>query len=813
MIINYLRTAFRNIFKRKGYSLLNIAGLTIGMSCCLLIFHYVSYEKSYDKFEPDAKQIVRVRLDSYQQGVLAYKSATSYPAIGPTMKKDFAEVQNFCRLIDDNLLLSNETLNKKFSEDKGYYADPSVVDMFGLHFIRGNPQTALKAPDKIILSESTAKKYFGNEDALGKTLVNRNGQNVEPFQVAGVYKDFPSNSHLILNYLVSYATLGKEMVMQGDSSNSSETAWGWYDFYVYLQLKPGVEYAQLEKKLPAFTAKYINSNEWYKKNNRRNELHLIPLSDIHLYSNYNQEAEVNGNGQAVAFLFLIAIFIICIAWINYINLATARSVERAKEVGVRKLLGAVRSMLIRQFITESFVLNFISLLLSLITFYLLLHPFDFFIGRNNYTGFVLTENYWLIFFALFFCGTFLSGLYPAFVLSGFKPVIVLKGAFKNSTSGQYLRKSLIVVQFVTSVVLIAGTIIVLQQVGFMRNQKLGADINQTLVLKGPQTLADSLYQNSYQPFKTAVLQLPAIKNIAASTSVPGDEIYWTNGSKRLGSDQSIVSLYNLGIDYDFIPSYNIKMAAGRNFSKQFGTDKKTAIINETAAKLFGFKNAESAIGEKIARNGDTLTLIGVTADFHQLGLQKTIDPMILVPVPNISTFYSLKVNEANMQQTIASLNHLWNKYFPRDPFNYFFLDESFGQQYKEDILFGKVFGVFAFLAILIACFGLLGLSAYNVLQRTKEIGVRKVLGASLQNILILLSRDFLKLVLISLFLAVPVGWFVMNRWLQDYAYRITIGWWVFAAAGAAALFIAIITLCLQVLKAAGRNPVRSLRTE
>ncbi|MGH2565213.1 MAG: ABC transporter permease, partial [Ginsengibacter sp.] len=311
----------------------------------------------------------------------------------------------------------------------------------------------------------------------------------------------------------------------------------------------------------------------------------------------------------------------------------------------------------------------------------------------------------------------------------------------------------------------------------------------------------------------AVLQLPAIKNIAASSSVPGDEIYWTNGSKRLGADQSVFSLYNLGIDYDFIPSYNIKMAAGRNFSEQFGTDKKTAILNETAAKLLGFKNAAAAVGEKIARNGDTLTLIGVTADFHQLGLQKNIDPMILVLRTINSNFYSLKVNEANMPKTIASLNQIWNKYFPRDPFNYFFLDESFGQQYKADILFGKVFGIFAFLAILIACFGLLGLSAYNVLQRTKEIGVRKVLGASLQSILVLLSRDFLKLVVISLLLAVPVGWFIMNRWLQDYAYRITIGWWVFAAAGATALFIAIITICIQVLKAAERNPVKSLRTE
>jgi len=813
MLANHLTISFRNIFKRKGYSFLNIAGLTIGMTCCLLIFHYVSYEKSYDRFEPSAGQIVRVRLDAYQRNVLAFKSATSYPAIGPAMKKDFAEVDNFCRLIDDNLLLSNEDQHIKISERKGYYADPASIAMFGLQFTKGNPHTALNGPDKIILSESTAKKYFGTGEAIGKTLVNRSGSAVENFQVTGVFKDFPANSHLAIQYLVSYATLGKELARDGDSSNASETAWGWYDFYVYLQLKPGVDYKQLEAKLPAFTSKYIDSREWSKVNNNRTELHLVPLSDIHLYSNVNQEAEVNGNGQAVSFLFLIAIFIICIAWINYINLSTARSVERAREVGVRKVLGALRSVLIRQFITESFVLNILSLLLSLLVFLLLLHPFDLFTGRDGYSGITLTPIYWIMFFSLFIVGTFLSGIYPAFVLSGFKPVTVLKGAFKNTSGGQLLRKSLIVVQFITSVVLIAGTIIVFQQVNYMRTQKLGANITETIVLKGPQTIADSLYQNYFQPFKSAVLQQPAVKNISASTEVPGNEIYWTSGIKRPGNEQHAVTLYHLGVDYDFIKAYDVSMVSGRNFSLQFGTDKKSAIVNETAARLLGFKTNASAINEKLVRGRDTLHIIGVVADFHQLGLQKTIDPMLLLCRPNVSNFYSLKINQAGMTQTIASLKEKWESFFPRDPFEYFFLDESFGRQYSSDILFGKVFGVFAFLAILIACFGLLGLSAYNVLQRTKEIGIRKVLGASLQSILVLLSRDFLKLILISLILAVPVGWLIMSHWLQDYAYRVNIGWWVFVVAGALALAIAVITICIQVFRAVIKNPVKSLRTE
>jgi len=813
MLSNHLKIAFRNIFKRRGYSLLNIAGLTIGMTCCLLIFHYVSYERSYDRFEPAAQQIVRVRLDAYQQNVLAFKSATSYPAIAPTMKKEFAEVDNFCRLIDDNLLLSNEDQHIKIAENKGYYADPASISMFGLQFTKGDPHSALDGPDKMILSESTAKKYFGTEEPLGKILVNRGGATIENLKVTGVYKDFPANSHLVMQYLVSYATLGKELARGGDSSNPSETAWGWYDFYVYLQLKPGVDYKQLEAKLPAFTSKYIDARKQSKTNGNHTELHLIPLTDIHLYSNVNQEAEVNGNGQAVSFLFLIAVFIICIAWINYINLSTARSVERAREVGVRKVLGALRSVLIRQFIIESFILNVLSLLLSLLIFILLLHPFDIFTGRNDYSGVALTRPYWIMFFLLFFAGTFLSGIYPAFVLSGFKPVTVLKGAFKNTSGGQLLRKSLIVVQFVTSVVLIAGTIIVFQQVNYMRNQKLGTNITQTIVLKGPQTIADSLYQNSYQPFKSAVLEQPAVKNISASTEVPGNEIYWTNGIRRTGPNQQAVTLYHLGIDYDFIPAYDISMIAGRNFSLQFGTDKKAVILNETATRLLGFKTPAQAINEKVIRGRDTLNIVGVTADFHQLGLQKMIDPMIILCRPNISNFYSLKVNQAGMQQTISLLKAKWDNFFPRDPFEYFFLDESFGSQYQADILFGKVFGTFAFLAILIACFGLLGLSAYNVLQRTKEIGIRKVLGASLQSILLLLSRDFLKLIFISLILAVPVGWLIMSHWLQDYAYRVNIGWWVFAVAGVLALAIAVITICIQVSRAATKNPVKSLRTE
>ncbi|NII28014.1 FtsX-like permease family protein [Pseudoflavitalea sp. X16] len=813
MIINYIKIAFRNLRKRRGHTFLNIAGLTIGMTCCLLIFHYVSYERSYDDFHKDANDIVRLRIDSYRGGELRWKSATVYPAIAPTMKKDFPEVQDFCRLIDADLLITNEITQAKFSEKKGYFADQSTLKMFNIPLVQGSPATALTGPDKMIISTSMATKYFGRQDALGKQLKVLYDGFTQNYEISGVFKDYPVNSHLDIKYLVSYDAFKKTLLMSGDSSDPAETAWGWYDFYAYIQLKPGTDIDQFAAKVPAFSDRHMNSRESARKNNNKTEIHLMPLKDIHLYSNFNQEAEVNGNGQAVGFLFLVAIFIIGIAWINYINLATARSVERAREVGVRKVLGALRTDLIKQFLTESLLLNIVSLVLSIGIFYALIIPFDRFTGHPD-THISLSPHYWQLFTILFVAGTFLSGLYPAFVLSGFQPIKVLKGMFKNSVSGLLLRKGLIVLQFTTSVVLIAGTIIVYRQVSFMRDQKLGANIDQTLVLEGSKAAADTAYKNTFLSFKTAVTQQSGVKKMAASTNVMGQEIYWTNTHKRVdASGESGNTLYSLGIDAEFIPLFDMKLVAGRNFADDFGTERKNILLNETAIKILGFPNIEAAIGKKINSGRDTNTVVGVLADYHHQGLQKAIEPMIFRFRPGNRNFYSIKVATGNLPATIATIKNTWDKHFPADPFNYTFLDETFSQQYKADILFGKVFGIFAFLAILIACFGLLGLSAYNVIQRTKEIGIRKVLGASAQSILVLLSKDFMKLIMVALVLAIPVGWYIMHQWLQDFAYRISIGWWIFATAGILALLIALLTILLQAARAVVENPVKSLRSE
>ena len=811
MLVNHLKLAWRGLIKRPGYSALNILGLSVGITCCLLIFHYVAYEKSYDRFHENAGRVVRLRLDEYQQGRLAWQSATVYPAIAPAMKQEFPEVEQFGRLIDANILMTNTEKNIKFKEEKGYYADPSMLKILDIQLTEGNPSTALDGPDKILLSASTARKYFGDDDPLGKHLRGLERGATENYQVAGVFRDYPANSHLIINHLVSYPTLGKIMRNYGDSTNATETSWGWYDYYAYLQLRPGADWQALQAKLPAFSDRHMNNTEWARKHNNRSELFLIPMPDIHLYSNYNQEAEVNGNGKAVGFLFLISFLIIGIAWVNYTNLATARSLERAREVGLRKVLGAIRFDLILQFLTESLLLNTLSLLLALGAAFLLAPAFATLVGSDA-GSFSLPSSYLLGFLAIFFLGSFLSGVYPAFVLSGYHPITVLKGMFRNSTRGQILRKSLIVGQFAISVILITGTILVYQQVQYMRRQQLGANINQTLVLNGVNSLQDSTYQSIFQPFKTAVLRQTDVRSVTASSSVMGQEIYWTNSVRLFDDVEKTSTMYIMGVDYDFLPAYGLRLAAGRNFSEQFRTDRKAVLLNETAATLFGFKTPAEAIGKKLLQ-GDTATIIGVIADYHQQGLRQPINPMLIRLTPNVNNFYSIKCTTSDPHATIAAIKSSWDRYFPNDPFTYFFLDESFEQQYKADTRFGETFGLFASLAILIACFGLLGLSAYNVLQRTREIGIRKVLGASEQSLVFLLSREFLYLVLIALVIAVPVSWTVMHSWLADFAYRISIEWWVFVLGGMLALLIALATVGFQALRAATSNPIKSLHTE
>ncbi|MDO6429955.1 ABC transporter permease [Flavitalea sp. BT771] len=818
MVRNFLRIAFRNLSHRRGYSLLNILGLTAGITCCLLIFEYVAFERSYDTFHEKVDRIFRVQDVEYENGKLVVPCAAAMPAVAPTMKRDFPEVENACRIYKTDFLLTNDVRNIKLREPAVYFADAAILDMFHLPLQEGDPGTALTGLGKIILSEGEARKYFGKEDPLGKVLNSHYGGRIRPLEVTGVFRDFPANSHLKLSVIISYPTLSQYRGTYGKTDDPVETSWSWPYFYTYVLLRKGTDPQRLAAKLPAFIDKYYNDLPENKSHNDRFSLSLMPLRDIHLYSHYAQEAEQNGDGQSVSYLLLIAFFIIGIAWINFVNLATARSLERAREVGVRKVLGAMRRELIRQFLLESLLLNLMALATALVVTLALNPFFGRFIGRPLDLLFSLPAVYWGSFAALFLTGTFLSGIYPALVLSRYLPVNVLKGSFRNAAGGKWLRKSLIVGQFAASIILIAGTMIVYKQVNYMRSQKLGADIDQTLVVKGASAgLTDSAYQDFFQSFKGEVLQVKGVRSITASSNVMGQEILWSTDWNRMsGADRHVFTLFMVGVDDDFIRSYGLKLVAGRNFSRSFVSDRRSVVLNESAARELGFPSPQAAIGQLVEGGQvdmDSLYIIGVIADYHSESLQKAIQPLVLLPYRDRRGYYSIKVQAAEPAATIKAIKNIWDRHFPDDPYTYFFLDEFFSRQYTENQHFGAVFALFALLAIAIACFGLLGLSAYNVLQRTKEIGIRKALGASAHSLLFLLTKDFLILVVIAMVISIPVTWMAMERWLQGFAYRIGIGWWVFGLSGLLAVVIAFVTVGGQSLKAAMKNPVDSLRTE
>ncbi|MFI5192633.1 MAG: ABC transporter permease [Chitinophagales bacterium] len=811
----FLKTALRSLTKRKGYAALNISGLALGMASCLLIFKYVAHERSYDHFQKEGAQIYRVQLDDYQNGVLAVKCAANYAALAHALKAAFPEIDEAARFFKTQMLLSNEERNIRFNENGVYYAEPAFLDLFDVKMIDGDAKTALQGPDKIVISEDMARKYFGSTNVLGRILTWHYNGRVTSFAVSGVFRNYPINSHLAFRALASYNTFSEVNGTAGRADDQVEHSWYWTDFYTYIRLKSGADAQKLQAALPAFAERHINSLPDNRANHDVSVLQMITMRDIHLYSHYTEEAEPTGDGKSIAFLFMIGFIILGIAWINYINMSTSRSLERAREVGVRKLLGALRRDLINQFMLESLLINLFALLLAVIIALLLMKPFTLLTGKPVGSLSDTPLTYAAAFGALFLAGTFISGIYPAFVLSGYRPVTVLKGLYKNSSSGQWLRKGLIVGQFATSILLIAGTIIIYQQVQFMRRQNLGVDIDQTVVMNGAFSLPDSLYQIEYPAFKNEILAIPGINHMTASSNVMGQEILWsTNWNSLHGKRQGSVNLFHLAIDYDFVPAFGLDLLSGRNFSRDFPTDKKGALLNVSALHALGYRNPGEALHQIIvSMNGDTLQVTGVVADFHQEGLQKEITPLVMFLRPGSLNTYSVKIDPARTSDVIAAIKKIWDRYFPADPFQYFFLDEFFNRQYDENKRFGDVFGLFSFLAIVIACLGLLALSAYNVLQRTKEIGIRKVLGATVRDLVIILSRDFLLLVGIAFVVAVPVSVWAMQHWLQSFAYRINISWWIYAMAGLLSFLIALLTLSIQAVKAAMSNPVESLRTE
>ncbi|HEY4326742.1 MAG TPA: ABC transporter permease [Mucilaginibacter sp.] len=818
MIRNYFKTAWRNLWKNKVFSLINILGLSLGMAACLLILQYVNFELSYDHFNKNAGDIYRVVNDRYQNNKLIQHGTITYSGVSKAMKDDYPEVQNYTRLIPggQQIIIHQD---KKIPKEQSIFVDNSFLSMFSFPVLAGDVNTALKDVNTVVLTETLARKVFdiqGNnfEPYIGKLITVT--RDTFPSKVTAIIKDVPENSVLKFDMLQSYQTMIHTYGYKQADYDFTDS-----DFWHYIQLKPGTDYKVFDAKLAAFSQRHFQGN---KVSGSVEKFYLQPLLKAHLYSDTEYEIGNTGSATVVWGLLIIALFIIGIAWVNYINLATARSVERAKEVGVRKVTGATQGQLIRQFLTESLLINIVALALALVmvTFtqsffnYLIQHQLSFeYLFKKGLGGYLISIG--LI--AVILTGIFISGFYPAFVLSAFRPIMVLKGKFSNSKKGVVLRKGLVIGQFAITVVLITGSFVVYKQIKYMSNQKLGVNIDQMMVVNGPVFVKrDTTFVTRIHSFVAELDQIPGVKNAATSFWVPGNEM-GRNFSIRAkeGDPNTHFTMRFDGVSEDYLKTYSMQLLAGRNFvATDYNPDYgklHNIILNENAVKTLGFSSPQAAVGHVMLNNNKSWDIIGVVADFHQKSLRYPIEPTMLQPVLNIQSQISIKIESKNVAGTVAAVKAKYHSFFPGNIFDYSFLDEQFNAQYKNDELLGKAFSIFGGFAIFIACLGLLGLSLFATLQRTKEIGVRKVLGASVSNIVLLLSKDFIKLVVFAILIAIPIAWIILHYWLQDFAYRITISWWIFGLAGVVAIMVALATISFQAIKAAGTNPVKSLRSE
>lgn len=818
MFKNYFKITLRTIKKNKVYSALNILGLALGISAFIFILQYVSYENSYDKFHENHEDLYRIRYKVYRGEELNIDCAAAVPRVGPFMKEKMPEVIDFARAFPMSGVMSRD--NTKFRENRIQIADPAFLKIFDFPLLKGNPDYVLNEPNQVVITESTAKKYFGKTDVIGEEIKFHSwiGGNLE---ITGIAKDVPNNSHIKFDFIISYETLNVQTRNEETGESNSETGWGWYDFNSYVLLRQGTDPIAFDEKFNDVL--WDERGEEFEEGNRRSEFPLQAITDIHLHSNLLQESEPEeqGDGEAVFFLSIVAFFILIIAWVNYINLSTARSVERAKEVGVRKTMGAFRRQLIYQFLTEAIVLNFIALVIGLLIVVLGIRYFNQLTDSVLSLDFLRSTQFWLVAGGVFIVGSTLSGIYPAFVLSSFKPTAVLKGKFTGNNSGVFLRKVLVIFQFAASVSLITGTIIVYQQLDHMKTIKLGFDLSNTMVIKGPAVFEEDprgegfeeLYNSKVEAFSNQLLDNKEVEGITASSSVPGAEIFWTNGIKRHDQEDGWRAIYIAGVDYDYFPTYDIEVVAGRNYGKTFTTDTGTVILNNAAVLSLGFESAEAAIGEKVTFWGNGKTIIGVVDDYKQMSAKNSVSPIVFPLTLGQRSYFTLKLKTKNYAETFDMAENTYAQFFPGNPFDYFLLDDYFNRLYNNEKQFSSVFTLFAFFGIVVACLGLFGLSSFSALQRTKEIGIRKTLGATLSEIVYLLTKEFIILIAIANLIAWPIIYLVMNGWLDNFANRISIGAAVFLISALLVIFVALITVGYKTLRTAKSNPINALRYE
>jgi putative ABC transport system permease protein len=812
MIFGFIKLSLRKIWNELSFSLLSIAGLSLAAVSCTVILLYVAYERSFDTFRsPD---VYRVILRSVENYVEAGTSPQIMPALAPALKTDVPEIKSAVRLAHTGPFMADPVMqyqDKKFRENKIYFADNGFLSMFSYNMISGSVQSALAQPNQVAISKSIAEKYFGKEDPIGKTLTFHRGERAaKDIVVTGVFEDVPTNSHLHSDFLISFATIGFDL----------DQNWEWGNFYTYVEVTHGTDAKTVESKIPAMIKKHLGNyiTESETKGNRM-EFLLQPIQSIHLESNFWGELEVNGDARTVTFLTVIAIFILLIAWINYINFSIARSSQSMKEISVRKISGSSRMQLITQMLTDSAVINFIAVSFSIVIIQVSLPVLKSLIGIPEGVAFSGANGAMLV--AIFIAGTLCSGLYPAIFISRLNPVSILKSKMSRSAINLNLNKTLIVFQFTASIILIIGTITVSRQLTFMRNQDLGLNIEQTIIVKGP-AVKDSTYQSVLSVFGNETKKIAGVSSFAVSSSIPGQELHWGRGYSRKDQPDHSIGCTIVAIDENFFDLFDATFVAGRNYPDATSAWKDAIIINETSARELGYANASQAVGEIIIWNENEKqlpkTVIGVVKDFNQQSLRKKVEPIVFtlkkyISAPWAGEYYSFKVNSHDLKSTISDIENLWKRIYPENPFDYFFLDEYFNAQYKNDMEFGNVFTAFSMLAIFIACLGLFGLTAYMTAMRTKEIGIRKVLGSSTFQLVHLISSDYLKLVLISFVVACPIAVMLMDKWLSQFAYHIPMSIWIFIVAGIFTFLTALLTVGIKGLQSANLDPVKALKNE
>ena len=813
MIRNYFYSLLRILFKRTGFSVINILGLAIGMAACLLIMRYVTFELSYDTFNKKADRIYLCKTKrSTSEGIQFYGSYTSL-ALGPSMKEEIPEIEEFVRLHPQyfGVVISCTDENGevlKFYEEEMYYADTTFFKIFDFPLVSGDPNTALSEPNTMVISESMARKYFGQDpDMIGKTVELDGGWTSGSYRITGIMKDIPDNSQLSFDFLLSI----KDLLNGPQYINS--TGWDWYNFKTYVLINENVELNILDQKLNELINKYQGEN--LAQENTKEELSLQPLLDIHLHSDFEDQFIAQNKSGKVYFFGLIALFILIIAWINYITLSTARSFERSREVGIRKSIGASRGQLISQFLFEALFINAIALILSIIFTQLMLPVLGDLIGKDLLLGQMKEILFWITLLSIFLLGAILSGTYPALILSSFKTVEVIKGISDRSGTGITLRKVLVVFQYFISLSLLFVTVSVYKQVSFMRKQDLGMVMDQVLVVKGPKVLDQNRdYGDLWRNFKNDILTYPEIKSVSSSARVPGTGFSWHTRVIREGDEESSGTGGNITwVDYDFLKTYGIEMHLGRSWSEEFSTDLDYVLVNEIATETYRLGTPEEALTESLVIGGDTSRILGVMKNFSWNTLSSEDIPIIFYPTPLVTSFFSFKIGTENIQKTIHIIQSKYDEMFPGNPFDYFFMDEYFNSLYKDDQNFGKIFGAFSILAILVACLGLYGLSSFTALQKTREIGIRKVFGASINNLLLLLYRYFTSLIFIAAVIAIPVTFWGIKKWLENYAHKTSISAELFIIPIIVLLLIALVTVSFESIKAANKNPATILRTE